>query len=141
MVPENALTCAPLSVGLCAAVGPVDEMKHTQTNMPRFARSISKLMIKNVLGRSQSPVTCGLATGAIGRTRTGHGLLDGLHGLMRYFAHPFCNGTQRARRRLSHPDHGARRSRRPSGNCCGELVVDLCLHAADVIRTWAGVTR
>jgi hypothetical protein len=116
-------------------------MKHTQTNIPRFARSSSKLLSKNVLDLGQSLVTCGLVTGAIGRTRTRHGLLYGLNGLMRYFAHPFRNGTQRARRRLSHPDHGARRSRRPSGNYCGELVVDLCLHAADVIRTWAGVTR
>ena len=141
MVPENVLSCAPLSVGLCAAVGTVDAMKHTQTNIPRFARSSSKLLSKNVLDLGQSLVTCGLVTGAIGRTRTRHGLLYGLNGLMRYFAHPFRNGTQRARRRLSHPDHGARRSRRPSGNYRGELVVDLCLHAADVIRTWAGVTR
>src|SRR5262249_51242769 len=141
MVPENALSCAPLSVGLCAGGGTVDAMKHTQTNIPRFILSSSKLLTKNVLDLGQSLVTCGLVTGAIGRTRTRHGLLYGLNGLMRYFAHPFRNGTQRARRRLSHPDHRARRSRRPSGNYCGELVVVLCFCAPDGIQTWTGVTR
>jgi hypothetical protein len=109
-------------------------MKHTQTNIQRFAFSSSRLLSKNALDFAQSLVTCGLVTGAIGRTRTRHGLLYGLNGFMRYFAHPFRNGAQRARRRLSHPDHGTRRSRRPSGNYSGELVVDLCLHAADVLR-------
>src|SRR5262249_27844939 len=121
MVPENALSCAPLSVGLCAAVGTVDAMKHTQTNILRFILSSSKLLSKNVLDLGQSLVTCGLVTGAIGRTRTRHGLLYGLNGLMRYFAHPFRNGTQRARRRLSHPDHGARRSSRPSATISASL--------------------
>src|SRR5262249_46820620 len=123
MVPENALSCAPLSVRLCAAVGTVDAMKHTQTNIPRVARSSSKLLSKNVLDLGQSLVTCGLVTGAIGRTRTRHGLLYGLNGLMRYFAHPFRNGTQRARRRLSHPDHRARSSRRPTRNYSPDLLL------------------
>src|SRR5262245_54370298 len=106
-----------------------------------FCRPSSKLLTKSALHLVESLLACGLVTGGIGLTRASHGLLHSLNGLRRYFAHPFRNGSHRALRRLSHPDHGARRSRRAGGNYCCELVVDLCLHAVDVIRTWAGVTR
>ena len=84
-----------------------------------------------MLHLGQSLLACGLVTGAIGCTRTRHGLLHSLNRLRRYFAHPFLNGSHRARCRLStHSDHGARRSRRPGSSCCFNLSVDLCLHAA-----------
>ncbi len=58
------------------------------------------------------------------------------------FPQPLLDSSHRARRRLiTHPCHSARRSGRPSGSFCVELGVDLCLHAPDLVQTWAGVTR
>ena len=58
------------------------------------------------------------------------------------FPQPLLDSSHRARRRLiTHPGHSARRSGRPSGSFCVELGVDLCLHAPDLVQTWAGVTR
>jgi hypothetical protein len=114
-----------------------------QTNRaPGFSSSSSKLLTKSALRLSQSLLARDLVTSTISCTRTRHGLLNGLSRLRRYFAHPFLNGSHRARRRLStHPGHRTGRSRRPSGSFCFDLGVDLCLHATDLVPTRAGITR
>src|SRR5437660_7239706 len=97
--------------------------------------SLSALLTKGMLNVRQRLLACGLVTGAVGCTRPRHTLLESSNRLRRYFAHPFLNGSHRARCRLNThvAGHGARRSRRPGGGNPCELGVNFGLHVSDLL--------
>ena len=103
---------------------------------------VRKLLTKSAPHVGQSLLACGLVASVIGCTRTRHGLPNSIDRLRRYFAHPFLNGFQRTRCRLrACSGHGFGSRRWPVGSFSFEHGIDLCLHAGDVVPTWAAVTR